>query len=295
MIAISESTPGPVGLNMATYAGYKTLGGLGGIVSTLSLTIPSIVIIIIIAKFMEGFQDNKSVKAVFAGSFDPPTNGHLDIINRTYRIFDSVDVVVSVNPQKKYMFSEEERVAMLTELTKKYPNVRVNVCKELIVNYAKKTGASVLIRGIRSTNDFSYEFDLAHMNQNLNPDIETLECQEMKIPAGYSEKSYIQLEVIDNGIESIVSDFKTDEFKIIEKAINMNFKDVIACPYIPTGASDSRFISRVCDNCYRFAPFTISDEQLEGIHGLNENINLSCLIPAVEFYKTVIKESNNGK
>lgn len=67
MIAISESTPGPVGLNMATYAGFKTLGLFGGVVSTLALTIPSIVIIIIIARFLEGFQENPTVKAVFAG------------------------------------------------------------------------------------------------------------------------------------------------------------------------------------------------------------------------------------
>lgn len=67
MIAISESTPGPVGINMATYAGYTTLGILGGVVSTLALTIPSIIIILIIAKFLEGFQENKTVKAVFAG------------------------------------------------------------------------------------------------------------------------------------------------------------------------------------------------------------------------------------
>ncbi|MDO4188725.1 MAG: chromate transporter [Lachnospiraceae bacterium] len=67
MIAISESTPGPVGINMATYAGFKTLGSFGGIVSTLALTIPSIIIILIIARFLEGFQENKIVKAVFAG------------------------------------------------------------------------------------------------------------------------------------------------------------------------------------------------------------------------------------
>ncbi|MBQ0065116.1 MAG: chromate transporter [Firmicutes bacterium] len=70
MIAISESTPGPVGINMATYAGFKTLGPFGGIVSTLSLTLPSIVIIIIIAKFLEGFQENRTVKAIF-GSIKP--------------------------------------------------------------------------------------------------------------------------------------------------------------------------------------------------------------------------------
>ena len=85
-------------------------------------------------------------KAVFAGSFDPPTNGHLDIIERACKIFDDLDVVVSVNPQKHYMFSEEERVHMMSELVKKYPNVTVHVCKELIVNYAKKVNADVLVR-----------------------------------------------------------------------------------------------------------------------------------------------------
>ena len=114
------------------------------------------------------------IKAVFPGSFDPPTNGHLDIIQRASKLFDTVDLVISVNPQKKYMFSEKERLDMLTELLKDYKNVQVHVWEGLIVNYAKEVGAKVLIRGIRSTNDFSYEFELAHMNQNLNPQIETM-------------------------------------------------------------------------------------------------------------------------
>lgn len=114
------------------------------------------------------------IKAVFAGSFDPPTNGHLDIIQRASKLFDTIDVVISVNPEKKYMFSEEERLEMLNELVKGFKNVQVNIWKGLIVNYAKNIDAKVLIRGIRSTNDFAYEFDLAHMNQNLNPSIETI-------------------------------------------------------------------------------------------------------------------------
>lgn len=113
-------------------------------------------------------------KAVFAGSFDPPTYGHLDIIKRASSLFDSVDVVISVNPDKHYLFSEEERLLMLEQLVSEYKNVNVHTWNGLVVNYAKQVGAKVLIRGIRSTNDFSYEFDLAHMNQNLNPDIETL-------------------------------------------------------------------------------------------------------------------------
>ena len=114
------------------------------------------------------------IKAVFPGSFDPPTNGHLDIIQRASKLFDDVDVVISVNPAKQYMFSETERVEMLKELLKDYKNVQVHLWEGLIVNYAKEVGAKVLIRGIRSSNDFSYEFELAHMNQNLNPQIETM-------------------------------------------------------------------------------------------------------------------------
>lgn len=114
------------------------------------------------------------IKAVFPGSFDPPTNGHLDIIQRASKLFDNLDVVISVNPNKQYMFSEDERLEMLSQLLKDYKNVQIHVWEGLIVNYAKEHSAKVLIRGIRSANDFSYEFELAHMNQNLNPQIETM-------------------------------------------------------------------------------------------------------------------------
>ena len=120
------------------------------------------------------------IKAVFPGSFDPPTNGHLDIIHRASKLFDNLDVLISVNPNKQYMFSEQERLDMLSTLLKDYKNVQIHVWEGLIVNYAKQVGANVLIRGIRSINDFSYEFELAHMNQKLNPEIETmfLPCKE---------------------------------------------------------------------------------------------------------------------
>ena len=120
------------------------------------------------------------IKAVFPGSFDPPTNGHLDIIHRASKLFDNLDVLISVNPNKQYMFSEQERLGMLTTLLKDYKNVQIHVWEGLIVNYAKQVGANVLIKGIRSINDFSYEFELAHMNQKLNPEIETmfLPCKE---------------------------------------------------------------------------------------------------------------------
>lgn len=112
--------------------------------------------------------------AVFAGSFDPPTNGHLNIIRRASRLFDKLDVVVAFNPEKKFLFTPDERLEMLKILTADYKNVTVHVWDKLIVDYAKKNKANILIRGIRNTNDFSYEFDLSLMNHSLNPEIETV-------------------------------------------------------------------------------------------------------------------------
>ena len=112
--------------------------------------------------------------AVFPGSFDPPTYGHLNIIERSSRLFDKIDVVVSVNPDKSYLFSDTERVSMLEELTKNFKNVTVHKCNTLIVDYCSKVGANVLLRGIRNTNDFSYEFDLSLVNRSLNSRVETL-------------------------------------------------------------------------------------------------------------------------
>ncbi len=112
--------------------------------------------------------------AVFPGSFDPPTYGHINIIERASRLFDHVDVVIAVNPEKKYLFSDTERVDMLVQLTSGFENVSVHTCKGLIVSYCKDIGANVLIRGIRNSLDFAYEFDLSMINKSLNPDIETL-------------------------------------------------------------------------------------------------------------------------
>ena len=113
-------------------------------------------------------------KAVFPGSFDPMTNGHINIIQRAAKLFDEIDVVIAVNDDKKYLVSTEERLSLVQELIMPFRNVSVHVWDGLIVEYAKQTGAKVLIRGIRNMNDFSYEFDLSLMNHNLNPEVETL-------------------------------------------------------------------------------------------------------------------------
>lgn len=114
------------------------------------------------------------VKAIFPGSFDPPTYGHLNIIERARLIFSEIHVVVAVNREKRYTFSAEERVALIQDMVSKWDNVRVHAWDTLIVDYARKIKAHVLIRGVRNITDFSYEFDLAMMNRGLNPEIETV-------------------------------------------------------------------------------------------------------------------------
>lgn len=152
------------------------------------------------------------VKAVFAGSFDPPTNGHLDIIQRAAGLFGSLDVVISVNPEKKHMFTPEERKNFLDELTKDFKNVTVHVYTGLVVNYAEKIGANVLIRGVRSTNDFAYEFDLALMNRKLNPNIETVFLQSKEKNVVIKSSSIKELAQFGGDISRMVPE-------IVEKAV----------------------------------------------------------------------------
>ena len=114
------------------------------------------------------------IKAVFAGSFDPPTFGHLNIIERAQKLFSEIHVVIAVNNNKNYCFSGEERLEMIQKLVSRWNNVSVHLWDSLIVDYAKKIKADVLIRGVRNDNDFLYEFDLVMMNKSLNPQIETL-------------------------------------------------------------------------------------------------------------------------
>ena len=114
------------------------------------------------------------VKALFAGSFDPPTYGHLDVILRSSKIFTELHVLLAVNKRKSYLFTVEERLDMLRKLVEEYSNVSVSTWDSLIVEYAKLHNIKVLVRGVRNVSDFSYEFDLALLNRGLNKEIETL-------------------------------------------------------------------------------------------------------------------------
>ncbi len=121
-----------------------------------------------------------TVKALYPGTFDPPTNGHVDLIMRGARLFSHLTVAVLNNPGKNPLFNVEERVEMLREVTSSLDNVSVATFNGLMVEFARREGASAVLRGIRAISDYEYEFQMALMNRRLAPEIETVFLQ----PAG---------------------------------------------------------------------------------------------------------------
>ena len=112
--------------------------------------------------------------AVYPGSFDPITNGHLDIIKRASRVYDKVVVGVLCNKSKSPLFTAEERVDMIKRVTKDLSNVEVDTFEGLLVDFAKSKGATVIVKGLRTVADFEYEFQMALLNKALNPEYETM-------------------------------------------------------------------------------------------------------------------------
>ena len=116
----------------------------------------------------------RSVTAIYPGSFDPVTNGHLDLIERGAKIFDRLVVAVLKNIEKTPLFEVPERMEMLREVTKPWPNVEVDVFHGLLMDYARRKNAQVILRGIRAVSDYEYELQMALMNRKLEPRIETV-------------------------------------------------------------------------------------------------------------------------
>lgn len=137
--------------------------------------------------------------AVYPGSFDPITNGHLDVLNRAIKIFDKVIILVAINPNKKSRFSAEERVAMIKEAVDDEMNILVDSYEGLTVEYAKKHHATHLIRGLRAVTDFDYEFQLASANDFIDENIDTVFLMSKK------EKSFINssmiMDLYANGVD----------------------------------------------------------------------------------------------
>jgi pantetheine-phosphate adenylyltransferase len=122
----------------------------------------------------------KHVIAIYPGSFDPPTNGHLDLIRRGARIFDELIVAILRNSEKNALFTVDERLEMLRECTGQLPNVRVEAFEGLMVDFARQSGAQAVLRGIRAVSDYEYELQMAWMNRKLDATLETV----FMMPAG---------------------------------------------------------------------------------------------------------------
>lgn len=112
--------------------------------------------------------------AVYAGSFDPVTNGHLDLIERAAALFDKVIVAIGIHPTRKPLFSAEERISLLREVALHLPNVTVDSFDGLLIDYCRAHQARVIVRGLRAATDFEYELQIAHANADLEPSIDTV-------------------------------------------------------------------------------------------------------------------------
>ncbi|MFS2225279.1 pantetheine-phosphate adenylyltransferase [Pantoea sp. B65] len=115
-----------------------------------------------------------STKAIYPGTFDPMTNGHLDIVTRAALMFDHIVLAIAASPGKQPMFTLDERVALAQQVTAHLDNVEVVGFSDLMANFAKAQNASVLVRGLRAVSDFEYELQLAHMNRHLLPTLESV-------------------------------------------------------------------------------------------------------------------------
>jgi pantetheine-phosphate adenylyltransferase len=146
------------------------------------------------------------IRAVYPGTFDPVTNGHLDVIERAAKIFDELIVAVTTNPAKTPWFTLEERVEMLKECCSHLPNVTVEAFEGLLVNFVRQKGAKVIIKGLRAVTDFDYEFQMAAINRKLAPEIETLFLMT-SLPYAYLSSSAVKEVASLNGcLKDLVPD-----------------------------------------------------------------------------------------
>ncbi len=151
--------------------------------------------------------------AVYAGSFDPIHNGHIDIIKRGLKIFDEIIVAILFNEEKKYLFSIDERIKLIKESIK-HKNLKIETFSGLLVDYMKMKGAKVILRGLRAVSDFEYEFQMALMNHHLNPEIETF----FMVPK--EEYTYLSSKLVKEVVK-----FGGDVSSLVPKNVYIALKD----------------------------------------------------------------------
>ena len=154
--------------------------------------------------------------AVYPGSFDPITFGHLDIINRGLKIFDEVIIAVAENPVKKALFSIEERVELIRQVLDGNNKAPVDTFGGLLINYVLAKGATVIIRGLRAVSDFEYEFQIAQMNRGISQDVETL-FMMTSVPFSYLSSSIVkEVSSLNGPVDGLVP-------PIVKKALDVKY------------------------------------------------------------------------
>lgn len=146
-------------------------------------------------------------RAIYPGSFDPVTNGHLDIIARASRLFDEIVVAIARNIQKEGLFSREERIAMLKTATEPFTNVTITCFDGLLVDYAREIRAIAIIRGLRAISDFEFEFQMALMNRKLNDSVETIFLMPKEDYTYLSSRIVKEIARLDGSVGAFVPDF----------------------------------------------------------------------------------------
>ena len=163
----------------------------------------------------------KHVIAIYPGTFDPPTNGHLDLIQRGSKIFDELIVGILRNPEKEpALFSLAERRVMLESLTKPFDNVRVDTFGGLLVDYAMRVGARALLRGIRAISDYEYELQMALMNRKLDPKLETVFMMPAETYSYVSSRLVKEIVQLGGSVHGLIPDLV--EKKLTEKVNGRN-------------------------------------------------------------------------
>jgi pantetheine-phosphate adenylyltransferase len=151
--------------------------------------------------------------SIYPGSFDPITYGHIDIVERALEIFDKVIIAIADNEEKRPLFSVEERLQMVKSFFQDTPNVIADSFKGLLVDYVAKTNAKVILRGLRATSDFEYEFHMASMNRSLNTHLDTLFMMTSKDYFFVSSRTIKEVAKLGGGVEGLVPDLVVRRLK----------------------------------------------------------------------------------
>jgi pantetheine-phosphate adenylyltransferase len=155
-----------------------------------------------------------STLAVYPGSFDPLTNGHVDIITRGARLFDRIVVAILVNAEKAPLFSMEERVDIVRDVFKSFSNVEVDTFEGLLVDYMERRKAQVIVRGLRAVSDFEFEFQMALMNRRLNDTIETIFMMPAEQYSYISSRLIKEVFALGGRVHGLVPDMVEDRLRV---------------------------------------------------------------------------------